>query len=134
MAKEHLSVRLSPKDRRLMEEQAAGGSVSEIARRYMSQGLRRDRHPRVTFVPWRGDRPVLLRYPRLQVADVVETWKLSDRDERATVEFFGLPVEDIRAAIAYYREFPDEIDAILEEKYRIADRYEKLYRRERQGG
>lgn len=117
-----------------MEEQAAGRSVSDVARRYVSQGLRRDRHPRVTFVPWRGDHPVLVGHPRLQIADIVETWKLSERDEKATAEYFGLPIGDVRAAVAYYREFSDEIDAILEEKYRIAERYEKLDRAWRSRG
>lgn len=134
VAKEHFSFRVPARDRKLMAEQAAGRPVSELARRYVTEGLRRDRHPRVTFVPWRPGHPVLVGRPRLEVADIVETWQLSERDEEATAGYFGLPVAEVRAALAYDAEFADEIDAILNEKHRLAERYERLDRAGRPAG
>lgn len=128
MVKEHFSFRLPSHERELLEEQAGARALSEseLARRYVGEGLRRDRHPRVTFVAWRPGRPVLVGRPRLEIADIVETWKLEDRDEEATAAYFELPVADVRAAVAYYADFRDEVDASLEEKYRLAERYEKI--------
>lgn len=128
MAKEHFSFRLPARERELLSEQAGARALSEseLARRYVSEGLRQDRHPRVTFVSWRPGHPVLVGRPRLEIADIVETWRLEERDAEATAAYFELPIADVRAAVAYYAEFRGEIEAILEEKRRVAERYEKI--------
>lgn len=128
MAREHFSFRLAKADRSRLAEQAKyrAATESELARRYVMEGIRRDRHPRVTFVSWRPGRPVLVGRPRLEIADIIETWKLEEGDVSGAAEYLELPVGDVKAAVAYYSEFGDEIDAILEEKYRIAEHYERI--------
>lgn len=117
------------RERKLLEEQAEYGEVSEseLARRYVAEGIRRDRHPRVTFQVGRvGGRPALAARPRLEIATIVETWRNEDRDEDAVARYHEIPPADVKAALDYYAEFQGEIEAILEQKHRIAERYERL--------
>ena len=85
MTKSHFSFRLRSDERELLADQAGLREISEseLARRYVTEGIRRDRHPLITFVPWRPGRAVLASRPRLEVADVVETWKLGGDDRGA---------------------------------------------------
>lgn len=129
MTREHFSLRVAKPERRLLEEQADHLRVSEsaLARRYIAEGIRRDRHPAVTFRVGRvGGRPALERRPRLEVATIVETWRDSDRDEAAAARYHDITGEEVKTALDYYAEFKDEIDAILAEKSRLADQYEKI--------
>ena len=48
---------------------------------------------------------------RLLVRQVVATVKAHDGDVDETAEYFSVPPRVVRAAIAYYAEFVDEIDA-----------------------
>ena len=129
MAREHFSVRLSERERRLLEEQADhfGMTESELTRRYVSEVIRRDRHPGVTFRAGRvGGRPALERRPRLEVATVIETWRDNDRNEAAVARYHDIAAEEVQAALDYYAEFKDEIDAILADRYRLAERHQEI--------
>ena len=104
-----------------------GVSESELARRYVSEGIRRDMHPAITTMPGRvGGRPALASRPRLEVAVIVETWKQNDRRTDATLHAHDLTASDLQAALAYYADFPDEIDAIIERKRRAFERYQRI--------
>ena len=132
MPRRHFSVRLSDEDRVRLAERAEDSRVSEseLARRYVSEGLRRDLHPGITSRPGRvGGRAALASRPRLEVAVVVETWMQNDRDVEATAEWHGIPVADVQAALAYHADFPDEIEGIIGRKRRVAERYEHVYGR-----
>lgn len=133
MIKSHFSFRLPSADRELLADQAGVREIteSELARRYVTEGIRRDRHPLITFVPWRPGRAVLASRPRLEVADVIETWKLNSEDSQSTTEYFELPTAELRAVLDYYADFPDEIDASLKSKHAAATRLEKLSARGR---
>jgi uncharacterized protein (DUF433 family) len=113
MAKTHLSLRMDPGTRRRLAERARSERLPQgtLANRYIDEGLRRDRHPRITFVAKISGRlPALLSRPRLLVAHIVQTWRASKRSVKATAEYFELPEDEIRAAIDYYAEFREEID------------------------
>lgn len=130
MPRKHFSVRLSDEDRARLAERASDAQVSEsdLARRYVSEGLRRDLHPMITSRPGRvGGRPALASHPRLEVAVVVETWADNDRSVDAAAEYHGISTAEVQAALAYYADFADEIDGILERKRRLADRYERVF-------
>jgi uncharacterized protein (DUF433 family) len=106
-----------------------GTSESELARRYVSEGIRRDLHPAITMRPGRvGGRPALASRPRLEVAVIVETWMQNDRDTDATLRAHDLTAPDLEAALAYYADFRHEIDEIIARKRRIAERYERVFR------
>ncbi|MDE3103223.1 MAG: CopG family transcriptional regulator [Chloroflexota bacterium] len=130
MPRQHFSVRLSDHDRGRLAERSRETRVSEseLARRYVSEGLRRDLHPAITMRPGRvGGRAALAAYPRLEVAVVVETWRQNERDIEATARYHAISPADVESALAYYADFPEEIDEIVERKRRITVRYERVF-------
>ncbi len=137
MAKSHLSLRMHPGTRERLAERARSERVpqSALVNRYVDEGLRRDRHPRITFVAKISGRvPALLSRPRLLVAHIVETWRGNKKSVTATAEYLRLGEEDLRAALAYYAEFRDEIDDWIAWNRAEADRLEREWRREQRLG
>lgn len=91
-----------------------------------------DRHPRITFTEHlTGRRAALRARPQLDVRYVVDTWLASDRDEARTAAYFELALVDVEAALAYYREFSDEIDAERSATDELAERERTAWRRGR---
>jgi len=126
VARQHISLRIGSRDRALLQEHAdrTGVSASELVRRYVAEGIRRDRHPRITFVRGRsGGRPTL-EGRRLEIATIIETWRANGRDESAVARYHDVRPEDVRAALDYYAEFRAEVDASLEEARRVGEHYE----------
>lgn len=122
--------RLDPGERAHLAQRAADLKVSEseLARRYVSEGLRVEAHPGIAFTTGAaGRRAVIAIRPRLIVADVIETWLLEDRDAEATASYFEMEPEQVRAAIAYYADFPEEIDARIAQKRAFAERMERIH-------
>lgn len=133
MAKSHLSLRMDARTRLRLAERARSERVPQgaLVNRYVEEGIRRDRHPRIAFVAKiSGRAPALLSRPRLLVAHVVETWKASRKNVRATADYFRIDDGEIRAAIAYYAEFREEIDDWLAWNRAEAERLEREWRRE----
>ena len=115
--------------RRLTERsRETGTSESELARRYVSEGIRRDLHPAITMRPGRvGGRPALASRPRLEVAVIVETWIQNDRDTDATLRALDLTTPDLDAALAYYEDLRHEIDEIIQRKRDLFERHQLIY-------
>lgn len=110
----HFSFRLDGESRQRLRDAARVRRVSEsdLARQYVTEGVRLERHPRIVFTQHLAGRRAALRTrPRLDVRYVVDTWLASERDERETAAYFELEPADVAAALAYYREFSEEIDA-----------------------
>ncbi|MEA2010399.1 MAG: CopG family transcriptional regulator [Actinomycetota bacterium] len=131
-----VSIRFSdqPLHRRLKDSahQRAVG-VSTLAERLIDEGLRMEAHPTVVFreTP-SGRRPVLIGGP--EVADVVGTIVDGDvpveqRRARAAT-LLGISEALIDAALTYYAEYTDEIDADIATRTRVADEAETLWRRQ----
>lgn len=108
---------------------ALSTSASALAARYIDEGLRADEHPLIVFRNRAGARRAMLAGTRLNVADVVETAKAAGSAD-ATAESLDLPLARVRAALGYYSEFRDEIDAEIELDRRVAEREEARWRRE----
>jgi hypothetical protein len=90
----------------------SGHSRSSLVQRYVDEGLRRDRHPRITFKDGpTGRRAALVGGPDVwELASFVDD--LTVRGEAAVEQAardLTLPIEDVRAGLAYAAEFPDEI-------------------------
>lgn len=90
----------------------SGQSRSSLVHRYVDEGLRRDRHPRITFKDGpTGRRAALIGGPDIwELVSFVDD--LDARGEEAVEQaarYMALPVEDVRAGLAYAAEFPDEI-------------------------
>lgn len=80
-----------------------------------------------------GRRPVLIGGP--EVADVIGALVGGDvpADERRgrVAELLGVPLALVEAALAYYADFTDEVDAQLADRTRRADELEAAWRRQR---
>jgi hypothetical protein len=108
-------------------------AISTLAERLIDEGLRSEAHPLVVFRAGpAGRRPVLVGGP--EVVDVIGTIVGGDvpgaqRRARAA-ELLGITEAQVDAALAYYAEFTDEIDAALAERARAAEEAEALWRRQ----
>ena len=132
MATHTRSFRLDEQLLELLEERAdrVGESANALAARYLEEGLRRDEHPLIAFVNRPAGRRAMLAGTRLNVADVVAVAKAAGSAEGAA-ESLDLPIWKVRAALSYYADFRDEIDAELERDGRLAEREEARWRAER---
>lgn len=117
------------------EARAAGTSVSALAEELITEGIRMRRHPLVTFRPGpAGRRPGLVGGP--DIWEMVD-WLVGgdvpaeDRVER-TVTHLRLRREQVEAALAYYAEFTQEVDAWIQANHEAAERAEALWRREQE--
>ncbi len=118
---------------RLKAEAAARGeSTSSLAEELIDEGLRTRRHPLVVF----RDGPTGRRAGLLGGPDVWEVVgaivggdvPASERVQRA-VELFGTPAAQVGAALGYYAEFTEEVDAEVAANLAAADEVEAQWRR-----
>ena len=115
------------------EAAARNASTSSLAEELIDEGLRSRRHPLVGF----RDGPAGRRAHLIGAPDV---WEVIDglvggdvpADERISraVDVFGLPRPLVEAALAYYAEFTDEVDAQIESNRDAAERAETQWRRQ----
>lgn len=128
------SLRLDASTIRRLEEEAGRARVRArtLAQELVDEGLRMRRHPIVRFVDRAaGRRAALVRRPRLSVANVVETVRVSsDLDEAA--RYLHLDRGELDQVLDYYVEFRGEIDAEIARMHEFAAREHRLWR-ERQG-
>jgi uncharacterized protein (DUF433 family) len=119
------SFRLSARTMALLGERAAetGESRNALAERLIHEGLRMERHPLVRFrAGASGLRRPALAGTRLDIWQVVETVRAEGGDVTAAAEYFGVPEHWVRAAVDYYADFTEEIDAYRAEEVAFAER------------
>lgn len=112
----------------------SGEQLVRLAQRYIDEGMRLDRHPGVVFRDGpAGRRAVVVGGP--DVWDVIAaTRSAPERGELlidALAERIGVAPEKIRAAIRYYAEYPEEVDAFIRHIEEEAERLERTLERER---
>jgi hypothetical protein len=115
-------------------ERATGTSQSELAQRYIEEGLRMERHPGIFFQDGpTGRRAVLRGGPDVWEAMSTVLQAKGDRDQviATSVEWLGLPELAIHAAMKYYAEFQDEIDDRIQRNRAAAAQHEAAWRAER---
>ena len=128
--KQPLALRVRPKTLDHLRTRAAdrGLPVSTLAERLIEEGLRTDEHPLVYFREGAAGRRPALVGTRLDVWQVIETVKVEASAEDAAT-YLGIGVHKVRACIAYYGGFRDEIDAWAEAEKDFAVREEAAWRR-----
>jgi uncharacterized protein (DUF433 family) len=108
------SFRLSARTLELLDAAAAQSRESRnaLADRLLGEAVRVERHPLIRFHAGAGGRrqPRLVG-TRLDVHQVVATLRANDGDVDATAEYLGIDPRLVRAALDYYGEFADEVDA-----------------------
>lgn len=81
-----------------------------LARRLIEEGLRRERHPAITFRDGPAGRRAALAGRRLDVWQVMETLRASEGDVAETAGYLQISAAQVEAAAAYYQDYPAEVD------------------------
>lgn len=119
----------------LLTERAAETAESRnaLAERLIDEGLRTDRHPLVRFrTGGSGLRRPALVGTRLDIWQVIDTVRAEAGDVASAAQYLGLPERLVRAAVDYYAEFTEEIDAYRAEELAFAERERERLERARQ--
>ncbi len=129
------AVRIESETLRALRERSAqsGEPIVRLAQRYISEGMRLDRHPGIFFRDGpAGRRAVVIGGP--DVWEVIAAARSApERGEelvRGLAERIGTPVEKIRSAIRYYSEFPEEVDRFIAANEREAEQFERALENE----
>lgn len=109
----HFTVRLPEPTRERLGARARRAGLPErtLAQRYLEEGLRHDDHPLIHFLDGPSGRRASLVGRGLDVWEVVATARDSGGSSSAAADYLGVPVGLIEAALSYYGEHSEEIDA-----------------------
>lgn len=112
-----------------------GEPIVRMAQRYISEGMRSDRHPGVIFRDGPAGR-------RAVVAGSCDVWEViaaarsaSERGEElivALAQRLGMSFAAVRIAVRYYSEHPEEIDAFIAMAADESARLERALEREQE--
>ncbi len=108
-----------------LKARARGTSLSALAERLIEEGLRSDAHPTVVFRDGpSGRRAGLAGGPDVWEVVAVVRHQSGTAEERvaAAADVLALSPAQVRTAVRYYGEYPDEIDAFIEDNERSAER------------
>ena len=129
------SFRLSTSTLELLGQRAAETSESRnaLAERLLDEGLRIDRHPLIRFRAGASGlrRPALVG-TRLFIWQVIGAVRAAAGDVAAAAHYLGLSEPLVRAAIDYYADFTDEVNALRDEELAFAERERERSARARQ--
>ena len=118
------------------EAERRGESFSAVASEVLKEGVRMRRVPGIAFTDGPSGRRPTVAGTGLDVWEIIASWKTVGETVDALLEEYDWLNEfQIRSALAYYRMYPDEIDARLarEERWtpdRIRDEYPFLLPRQ----
>lgn len=123
------SMRAGERTLRALEEEARRYRLPArtLAEAILDEGLRVRRHPGITFVDRGGGRAaVCAGYPRLSIWQVVLTVRAS-RSQAAAARHLNVDVPAVERALAYAREYPEDIDAAIQANEEALERAKRLY-------
>lgn len=127
-----LSIRVHPELDARLEASSGGAGKSNLAQRYIDEGLRMDQHPGIVFRPGpAGRRAGLAGGPDVwEVIRVVRNSPESgDGSVAAAAQWLELPPRLVEIAVRYYADHRDEIDAWIARVDREAAEAEGASRR-----
>lgn len=113
---DHYTLRLAPGTRHRLAEGARRTGLPErsLAQRYVEEGLRHDAHSLIEFVDGPSGRRASLRGRGLDVWEVIATVRDNDGSMSGAAAYLQVPAGLVEAAVAYYGEYQEEIDAEIE--------------------
>jgi len=113
---DHYTLRLAPGTRERLAGRARCAGLPEraLAQRYLEEGLRRDAHPLIHFLDGPSGRRASMVGTGLDVWEVIATGHDNDGSIEESAAYLEVPVGLVQAAVAYYGEYEDEIDAEIE--------------------
>ena len=129
------SFRLSRRTVELLDDAAAssGDSRNALVDRLLSEGVRLERHPLIRFhAGTSGRRQPSVVGTRLAVHQVMATVREEGGDVDAAADYLAVAPPLVRAAVDYYADFGDEVDADAAYAERVAhDERARWERRQR---
>lgn len=127
-----INTRVSRRVKHALDEVARDRRINPLtfARTLLDEGLRRERHPGIAFRDGAAGRRAAIEGRRLDVWQIMETVWAADGDINEAAEYFGLRPDQVRAAIGYYAEFPDEVDEWVRRNQAEYDRGRAQWERE----
>lgn len=110
---DHFTLRLRPvvSERLAAGARRAGLAPRTLAQRYIDESLRREDHPLIRFADGPAGRRAALVGRGLDVWQVIETVRGNDNNAEEAAAYLEIPVGLVQAAIAYYGDYQDEVDA-----------------------
>jgi uncharacterized protein (DUF433 family) len=128
----HRSFRLpsSLSERLRQRAEETGESANSLGTRYIEEGLRMEEHSLIRFRDGVGGRRAALVGTRLDVWQVIETFRNSESSIDATAGLLAIPETWVRACARYYAAYPEEVDAFAARARAAGAREEELWRRE----
>ena len=118
------SFRLSASTSRLLDHRVgeSGESRNAMVDRLLNESLRIEKHPFIRFITGAsGRREAHIVGTRWKVRQVIVSLKGEKGQIAAVVKGFDLTEPQVRAAVSYYADFTDEIDADIERDSANAD-------------
>jgi uncharacterized protein (DUF433 family) len=110
---DHFTLRLRPGvgERLAIQARRAGLAPRTLAQRYVDESLRREDHPLVRFADGQSGRRAALVGSGLDVWEVIATVRDNDSDLEEAASLLETDPGLVQAAVSYYGEYQDEIDA-----------------------
>jgi uncharacterized protein (DUF433 family) len=116
----------------MLDERAAerAESRNSLAQRLLDEGLRRERHPLISFRQNAdGRRRPALIGTRLYVWQIVSTVRGEKGSVEAAARYLSLTPAQIRAALAYHADFEEDVEREAAEEAEFSRREEERHRR-----
>lgn len=131
-AKQPLAFRVRPTTLEHLRRRAheTGQTQTDLAERYLEEGLRMDEHPLIHFRGGAGGRRAALVGTRLDVWQAMETVEQHSRSVEDAADYLEISVEQVRAAVRYYAAYTDEIDRWAARVSSVVTREETAWRRQ----
>jgi len=113
---DHYTLRLAPGIRQRLTDRARRSGMPErsLAQRYVDEGLRHDAHPLIQFLDGPSGRRASLAGRGLDVWEVIATIRDNNGSIAQASDYLQVPAGLVEAAVAYYGEYTDEIDAEID--------------------
>ena len=127
------SFRLSASTSRLLDHRVgeSGESRNAMVDRLLNESLRIEKHPFIRFITGAsGRREAHIVGTRWKVRQIIVSLKGEKGQIAAVVNGFDLTEAQVRAAVSYYADFTDEIDADIERDFADAAQQRVRWQRE----
>lgn len=107
---------------------------NSLAERLLGEGLHTERHPLIAFREGAGGlrRPALAG-TRLYVWQVIDTVRAGGNSVPDAAAYLGLPDHHVQAAVDYYADFTEEVDADRDQAVEFERRERERWERARRG-
>jgi uncharacterized protein (DUF433 family) len=110
---EHFTLRFQSgvSERLTAQARRIGLAPRTLAQRFVDEGLRREDHPLIRFADGPSGRRAALVGSGLDVWEVIATVRDNDNDPEGAAAYLEIAPGLVQAAVAYYGEYREEIDA-----------------------